>query len=319
MPAVTADPETLPRLGGFSSSDKPRPVVQISTAPEGKEGDGFPVRRAFAGIHFADLDPFIHMDQMGPIQYGPNEARGTDWHPHRGFETVTYIMDGAFEHQDTHGGGGLIKDGDTQWMTAGSGLLHIEKPPNDLVDEGGLFHGIQLWVNLPAKDKMLPPRYQSIEKDQITLGTDNGGHTIIRLIAGSMGKLQGPGQTFTPITLAHVTVRARGAAVLPWPSDHNCLVYVLGGKGTVGAEGRHVREGQLARFGAGDTVTLSASPEQDLDVLMLGGQPIGDPVEHYGPFVMNTREELSQAVMDFNLGKMGSIPKDGLRVYRGRS
>ncbi len=319
MPAVTADPDTLPRLGGFSSSDKPRPVVQISTAPEGKEGDGFPVRRAFAGLHFGDLDPFIHMDQMGPVQYGPNEARGTDWHPHRGFETVTYIMDGAFEHQDSHGGGGLIKDGDTQWMTAGSGLLHIEKPPNDLVDQGGLFHGIQLWVNLPAKDKMLPPKYQSIEKDQITLGTDHGGHTVIRLIAGSMGKLQGPGTTFTPITMAHVTVRAKGAAVLPWPTDYNCLVYVLGGKGTVGAEGRHVHEGQLARFGAGDTVTLSASPEQDLDVLLLGGRPIGDPVEHYGPFVMNTREELSQAVMDFNLGKMGSIPQDGLRVYRGRA
>ena len=171
MPAITADTLILPRLPIVDSAAIDRPVRSITTGPTGFEGEGFPVRRAFAGATHADIDPFIMMDQMGEVNYAPYEARGTDWHPHRGFETVTYIMDGTFLHQDTHGGGGVITDGGTQWMTAGGGILHIETPPEELVVKGGLFHGVQIWVNLPARDKMIPPAYQNIEAQQLTLFT----------------------------------------------------------------------------------------------------------------------------------------------------
>src|SRR4051812_43647264 len=176
MPAVTADTLALPRISEPGPESRPRPVRSVTTAPRGFEGEGFPVRRAFAGVDLADLDPFIHMDQMGEVDYAPGEPRGTDWHPHRGFETVTYIIDGTFQHQDSHGGGGVISNGATQWMTAGGGILHIETPPEELVMSGGLFHGIQLWVNLPAKDKMVSPRYQNLEAGAVTLlsSTDGG-------------------------------------------------------------------------------------------------------------------------------------------------
>ena len=163
MPAVTADTLTLPRVPRAGLGDVERPVVSVTTAPQGFEGEGFPVRRAFAGIAPRLLDPFIMMDQMGEVEYAPGEPKGTSWHPHRGFETVTYIMDGAFQHQDSHGGGGMITDGATQWMTAGGGILHIETPPVELVKSGGIFHGLQLWVNLPGKDKMTTPAYQNLE------------------------------------------------------------------------------------------------------------------------------------------------------------
>src|SRR5437016_10481865 len=176
MPAVNADTLTLPHLPEPAAGAVERPVASVTAAPSGFEGEGFPVRRAFAGVPVEALDPFIHMDQMGAVDYGPGEPRGTDWHPHRGFETVTYIVDGTFQHQDSNGGGGLITDGATQWMTAGGGILHIETPPEDLVVSGGLFHGIQLWVNLPAKDKFIPAAYQPLEADQVVLlSSEDGG------------------------------------------------------------------------------------------------------------------------------------------------
>src|SRR6266550_6668341 len=185
MPAVTVDDIlVLPRIeepDATAAAD--RPVLSVTTAPSGFEGEGFPVRRAFAGVDLARLDPFNHMDQMGEVDYAPGEPKGTAWHPHRGFETVTYIIDGIFEHQDSHGGGGVITNGDTQWMTAGGGILHIEKPPEDLVMSGGLFHGIQLWVNLPKAQKWAPPRYQDIRGgDSALLSTADGG-ALIRVIA----------------------------------------------------------------------------------------------------------------------------------------
>ena len=183
----------------------------MTTAPSAHEGEGFPVRRAFAGVPVERLDPFIHMDQMGEVEYAPYEPKGTDWHPHRGFETVTYIIDGTFQHQDSHGGGGLITNGATQWMTAGSGILHIETPPEELVVSGGLFHGIQLWVNLPAADKMVAPRYQNLEADESVLLSSPDGGALVRLIAGDIAGHVGPGGTHTPITMAHATVaRAPG-------------------------------------------------------------------------------------------------------------
>ena len=321
MPAVTADTLVLPRLEPVDPSAVDRPVKSITTAPSGLEGEGFPVRRAFAGIPFADLDPFIMMDQMGEVNYAPYEPRGTDWHPHRGFETVTYIIDGTFLHQDTHGGGGVITDGGTQWMTAGGGILHIETPPEELVVKGGLFHGFQLWVNLPSRSKLTAPRYQNIEAGLVTLFTSPDASVLVRLIAGDIGPFHGPGSTHTPITVAHASIPAGSQLVLPWRRDNNALVYVLSGHGTVGTARSRIGKGQTAVFGAGDAVTIGGEGGDNestemMEVIILGGQPIGEPVAHYGPFVMNTREELVQAVEDFQSGGFGRIPADALRPFR---
>lgn len=315
MPAISADPRTLPHLE--SPTGVARPVRAVTTAPEGFEGEGFPVRRAFAGVPMAELDPFIHMDQMGPVIWPPMQAKGTDWHPHRGFETVTYILDGTFLHQDSHGGGGVISNGATQWMTAGSGILHIETPPEELVRSGGLFHGIQLWVNLPGRSKMLSPAYQNLEAEDVTLLASSDDAAIIRVIAGEIDGHKGPGSTHTPITIAHVTLSAGARVELPWNPEFNALAYGLEGVGTVGTEVASFGQGRLAVFGAGDTFVFQAGPEAPLDVLLLGGEPIGEPVAAQGPFVMNTREELLTAFEDFRAGRMGTIPAGGLQPFRG--
>ncbi len=317
MPAVTAETTTLPRVAaGIGARD--RMVRSITTAPQGHEGEGFPVRRAFYGVSLADLDPFIHMDQMGEINYAPYEPKGTPWHPHRGFETVTYMIDGTFLHQDSHGGGGVIQNGATQWMTAGRGILHIETPPEDLVIRGGLFHGIQLWVNLPSKSKMIAPAYQNLEGEQVKLLSSEDGGALIRLIAGDLGEHHGPGSTHTPIVMAHVTLAPGAQMTLPWNPGYNALAYVLSGSGAVGIEAHSVRTGQLAVFVDGDALTLRGGNTEALDVLLLGGQPIGEPVAAYGPFVMNTKAELQQAFEDFQRGLLGTIPEDGIQPFRGR-
>jgi redox-sensitive bicupin YhaK (pirin superfamily) len=316
MPAVTADTLTLPTID-VPAGVPDRPLRSVTTAPRGFEGEGFPVRRAFAGVDLADLDPFIHMDQMGEVDYAPGEPRGTDWHPHRGFETVTYMIDGTFQHQDSHGGGGLITNGATQWMTAGGGILHIETPPEELVRSGGLFHGVQLWVNLPSRDKMVAPRYQNLDAERVTLVASPDGGALIRLIAGDVAGHGGPGSTYTPITVAHATVSPGAQLVVPWREDFNALAYVLAGAGSAGAEQRPVESGQLAVFGPGGTLTFRGHTSHPLDILLLGGQPIREPVAAYGPFVMNTRAELVQAVEDFQAGRLGTIPADGLRPYHG--
>jgi quercetin 2,3-dioxygenase len=317
MPAVTVDDILLlPRIEAPDAAvAKDRPVLGVTTAPRGFEGEGFPVRRAFAGVDLRALDPFIHMDQMGEVDYAPGEPKGTAWHPHRGFETVTYIIDGTFIHQDSNGGGGVITNGDTQWMTAGGGLLHIEEPPEALVVSGGLFHGFQLWVNLPSALKMTPPRYQDIRAGQVALLSSPDGGSLVRIIAGDVAGHAGPGVTHTPITLLHATVEPGAELRLVWRPDFNALGYVLAGSGTVGADRRPVRTGQLAVFGPGDVLTFGAErrmdgPSDELDVLVLGGQPIREPVAAYGPFVMNTRAELAQAFEDFQAGRLGSIPAE---------
>ncbi len=315
MPAVTApNVLLLPRVAepdATASAD--RPVLAVTTAPSAYEGEGFPVRRAFAGVDLRRLDPFIHMDQMGEVDYAPGEPKGTSWHPHRGFETVTYIIDGTFRHQDSNGGGGLITNGDTQWMTAGGGILHIEEPPEELVVSGGLFHGFQLWVNLPASLKLTAPRYQDIRAGQVALLSSPDGGALVRVIAGQVAGHGGPGVTHTPITLLHATLQPGARLRLPWRPDFNALGYVLAGSGSAGAEQRPIRTGQLAVFGDGDAVTFTASGQADgpsagLDILVLGGQPIREPVAAYGPFVMNTRDELIQAFEDYQAGRLGSIP-----------
>jgi len=317
VPAVTvADPTTLPRV---STPDpltaRQRRVLAVTTAPSGLEGEGFPVRRAFAGMNPNYLDPFVHMDQMGEVEYAPGEPKGTPWHPHRGFETVTYIIDGTFRHQDSNGGGGLITNGDTQWMTAGSGILHIERPPDELVASGGLFHGLQLWVNLPSDQKWSPPRYQDIRAGSVALLTSDDAGALLRVIAGDVDGHHGPGITHTPISMAHVTINPGAKLVAPWPPGFNALAYVLAGQGTAGVEAAPVRTGQLVAFGDGDAVTLTADESQEsrapnLEVVLLGGRPIREPVAWYGPFVMNTNAEIEQALADYRAGRMGQIPAD---------
>jgi len=313
MPAVTVDDTlTLPRID-VPVEHRDRNVVSVTTAPHGFEGEGFPVKRAFAGVDLSLLDPFIHLDQMGEVEYAPGEPKGTPWHPHRGFETVTYMIDGIMEHQDSHGGGGVITDGDTQWMTAGSGILHIEAPPEHLVVSGGLFHGFQLWVNLPSKDKFLAPRYQDLRGSNVVLLSTPDGGALLRLIAGDLGDHRGPGDTHTPITMVHATISPGARITLPWRSDFNALAYVLNGEASFGLERRPARSGQLVVFDTGDAITIAADESQEsrspeIDVLLLGGRPIREPVAWYGPFVMNTRQELVDAFEDFQAGKLGRIP-----------
>jgi quercetin 2,3-dioxygenase len=315
MPAVTvSDLTVLPRVVANPTS-RPRRVKSVTTAPQGFEGEGFPVRRAFAGVDLADLDPFIHLDQMGEVEYAPGEPKGTPWHPHRGFETVTYIIDGIFDHKDNHGGGGTITNGDTQWMTAGAGILHIETPPEHLVMSGGLFHGFQLWVNLPAAKKWSAPAYQDLRARDVALLTSKDGTSLIRVIAGEVDGHQGPGSTQTPITLLHATIAPGAELRLPWRSDYNALVYTLNGHGTVGENRQPVQMGQLAVMTDGDTLIIQANNVQEsrspqMDVLILGGQPISEPVAWMGPFVMNTKREVLQAFEDFQKGLLGTVPAE---------
>ena len=308
MPAITVDDVlVLPRLPKLDPvATEYRAVRRLTTAPQGYEGEGFPVRRAFAGVPMPELDPFIHLDQMGSVDYGPGEPKGTPWHPHRGFETVTYMIDGIMDHQDSLGGGGSISNSDTQWMTAGSGILHLEAPPGQLVMSGGLFHGLQLWVNLPRAAKMIDPKYQDIRGKAAALLTTPDGGALIRVIAGEIAGHQGPGSTFTPINLAHVTMQPGARLDLPWQTDYNALVYALSGDGWVGAEMRPITLGQLATHGPGEAIRVEAKTE--LDLFIMGGQPIREPIAHYGPFVMNTRAELKQAFEDYQKGRLGVIP-----------
>jgi redox-sensitive bicupin YhaK (pirin superfamily) len=315
MPAVSVpDITILPRIPEPDPlAARQRPVRTVTTAPRGFEGEGFPVRRAFAGVDLAELDPFVHLDQMGEVEYAPGEPKGTPWHPHRGFETVTYMIDGTFEHSDSNGGGGVITNGDTQWMTAGAGILHIEKPPEALVVSGGLFHGFQLWVNLPRSLKWSAPRYQDIRAREVALVSSSDGGALVRVIAGDVAGHAGPGSTYSPMTLVHATLSPGAQLSLPWRADYNALVYVMAGQGGVGTQAHPVGTGQLAVFGEGNALTVSAAMPQEsrspvMDVLVLGGRPIREPVAWMGPFVMNTREEVMQAFADYQAGRLGSIP-----------
>jgi len=315
MPAITVDDiAVLPRIPEPDATvARQRDVRSVTSAPSGFEGEGFPVRRAFAGVALEDLDPFVHLDQMGEVEYAPGEPKGTPWHPHRGFETVTYMIDGTFEHSDSNGGGGVITNGDTQWMTAGAGILHIEKPPEALVQSGGLFHGFQLWVNLPASQKWSPPRYQDIRAGEVALVSSPDGGALVRVIAGDVAGHAGPGSTYSPMTLVHATLSPGAKLSLPWRPDYNALAYVMAGQGTAGTDGRPVRTGQLVVFGPGNALTVSASNDQEvrsttLEILILGGRPIREPVAWMGPFVMNTREEVMQAIADYQAGRLGTIP-----------
>ena len=291
-----------------------REVARVVPAKRTVEGAGFVVWRPFpGGIDSHLADPFFLLDQLGPVDYAPHEAVGAPWHPHRGFETVTYVLDGYIEHHDSNGGGGVIGPGDTQWMTAGSGILHDEVPTQAFLRGGGRSHGVQLWVNLPAALKFTPPRYQAIEKDDLTVLSSPDGGALVRLIAGSLGEHAGPGVTHTPITYAHASVRPGAQLEVPWDPSFSAMAYVLTGHGFAGAERRPLDEHELALFGPGDSIVIEAADQQpdespDLEVLLLGGLPIREPIAHYGPFLMNTRQQIVEAIDDFNHGRMGTVP-----------
>jgi quercetin 2,3-dioxygenase len=311
MPAVTADTLSLPRVRALpETTTRWRPVGKVVTAHRQLEGEGFVVRRPFPGMDLSLADPFLLLDHLGAVEYAPGEAKGAPWHPHRGFETVTYIIDGAMEHQDSTGGGGLITDGATQWMTAGSGVFHSELPPQDFVARGGLFHGVQLWVNLPRALKWTPPRYQDIGSHDVALLSSEDGGALLRVIAGEVDGHRGPGAVRTPITYLHATVSPGARLRLPWPSEFNAMVYVLAGRGTVGPEHRPLDEGQLAVLGPGEALTMRAADSQPVasapgwEILVLGGLPLREPVARYGPFVMNTRAEIIEALEDFERGTL---------------
>lgn len=320
MPAATTDNIlALPRIP--DPGDAPdRAVVKTVSAPSHREGAGFMVRRPFpgAGVTFRDADPFLLLDHLGAVEYAPGEAKGAPWHPHRGFETVTYMIDGAMQHRDSQGGGGVITDGATQWMTAGAGILHDELPTEEIVVHGGLFHGTQLWVNLPKTLKMTPPRYQAIESDAVRLLTSSDGSVLVRLIAGRLAGFEGPGVTWTPITYLHATIFPGSRLRIPWPERFNAMAYALAGRGFAGTEHRPFAEGMLAVFGgSGGALTVTADESQDsrapnLEVLLMGGQPIREPVFAYGPFVMTTHEEIAKAFEDFQSGRMGQIPVEAI-------
>jgi quercetin 2,3-dioxygenase len=320
MPAITAtDLLVLPRVERPAPTAAWRAVTRVVPAQHVKEGAGFEVWRPFPGaLSMQDADPFLLLDQLGPTVNAPNEAKGAPWHPHRGFETVTYLLDGEVTHHDSNGGGGTIGEGDTQWMTAGAGILHDELPSEATFARGGLSHGVQLWVNLPSALKFTPARYQAITKDNLVLLTSHDGGVLIRVIAGSLAGHDGPGVTHTPITYSHATIEPGAGLDLPWRPDFSAMVYVLAGQGFAGREARPIRDHDLVLFGPGDAVTLRADEHQvgrdveltsgRLDVLLLGGARIGESIAHYGPFVMNTRAEILTALDDYQAGRMGVIP-----------
>lgn len=323
MPAVTVEnPLVLPRLPQVAAEAAARPVLTVVGAHHQREGAGFEVWRPFPGeLSLRDADPFLLLDQGGPTDYPPNEAVGAPWHPHRGFETVTYVLDGEISHHDTNGGGGVIREGDTQWMTAGSGILHDELPTERVFRGGGLVHVVQLWVNLPASLKMTPPRYQAITGGELTLVASADGAALLRIIAGNIGSFHGPGSTHTPITYAHLTISPDAEVRVPWNPAFTTMAYVLQGRGYAGPDNRPLGDHELAVFGPGDYVTLRAAKSQSgdataMDVLLLGGLPIGEPIAHYGPFVMNTTEEIVQTIDDYQRGKLGIIPADQMGPRR---
>ena len=275
------------------------------------------VRRALPQRSRRTVGAWCFADHFGPTEAADGMAIGP--HPHIGLQTVTWLVEGGLLHKDSLGTEQPIRPGQLNLMTAGHGIAHAEE--SLWRGHVGTTHGIQLWVNLPAADKFLAPRYQDLEADQVQLLASDDAGALLRVVAGEVDGHRGPGSTFTPITFAHATITPGSQLSLPWRPDFNALVYVLSGRGTVGAEGRPIEGGQLAVLGAGDRITVAADAGQDsnrpaMEVLLLGGEPIREPVVQYGPFVMNTKEELVQALEDYQAGRLGVIPPDALMPHR---
>jgi redox-sensitive bicupin YhaK (pirin superfamily) len=287
-----------------------RTVAGVINSVETLEGAGFLVRRPFPKSSFSEFDPFLLLDELGPINLKPGQAKGAPDHPHRGFETVSYVLDGRLEHKDSAGHAGLLNPGDVQWMTAGAGVVHSEMPESMFTQTGGRLHGIQLWVNLPQRDKMMPPRYQEIPAAHIPVAQTEDGSVTVRVIAGEALGAKAVIQTRTPITYLHFTLQPGATMIQPVPKEYNAFVYVLEGAGLFGTEPAPGDDGQMVLFSQdGEDVVLSnpADAQRPLDLLLIAGVPLNEPVVRYGPFVMNTEAEIIQAIDDYQEGRMGRI------------
>jgi quercetin 2,3-dioxygenase len=288
-----------------------RKVESVITAHRQLEGGGFVVRRPFPTAGLDLVDPFLLLDEMGPAEYGPGEAKGAPDHPHRGFETVTYMLEGQFEHEDSAGNRGTIAAGDVQWMTAGRGVVHSEMPAAPIRQRGGRIHGFQLWVNLPAHDKMMAPRYQEVPASRIPQGATPDGRARVRVIAGEALGVRAVIDTRTPILYQDWSLLPGALVGQPVAEGHQAFVYVFEGSAEVGREGRTLRDGQAGLLGPGDAVRLAvpASAPAPARLLLLAGQPLREPVARYGPFVMNTEAEIRQALSDYRSGRFAQIQR----------
>ena len=288
---------------------KLRPVREIVDGVQTLEGGGFPVRRPFPTERLDGVDPFLLLDQMGPVDWPPGEAIGAPDHPHRGFETVTYLLEGKLEHKDSKGNVAYLGPGDVQWMTTGSGVIHSEVPDAEFKRRGGRVHGFQIWVNLPARDKMMSPRYQDVPAADIPQAESEDGRVKVRIVAGESLGAQAVIDTRTPISFLHFTVKPGGSIDQPVPAEHNAMAYVFSGEARIGPESAAVREGQLAVFAPGEVARIAVAPDAagPAELLLLSGVPLNEPVARYGPFVMNTDQEIEQAITDYQQGRFGEI------------
>jgi len=296
--------------GEETSAERRRTVSGIVNSIETLEGAGFLVRRPFPKATFSDFDPFLLLDEMGPMEVPPGEAKGAPDHPHRGFETVTYMLSGDMEHKDSRGHAGRLRPGDVQWMTAGAGVIHAEMPAAEFARTGGRMHGFQLWVNLPQRDKMMNPRYQEIPASQIPKATSADGLVKVSVIAGEAMGAKAVIETRTPIIYLHYRIKPGGAATAKVPRAYNAFAYIIEGDGLFGAEGERAGDGQMVLFAQdGDEVRIEnpADAKATLEILFIGGVPLNEPIARYGPFVMNTEGEIRQAIDDYREGRMGAI------------
>ncbi|MEP0755479.1 pirin family protein [Trichocoleus sp. Lan] len=287
-----------------------RTVAGIINSVETLEGEGMLVRRPFPKSAFSHFDPFLLLDELGPVDFEPGQAKGAPDHPHRGFETVSYVLEGRLEHKDSQGHAGQLGAGDVQWMTAGAGVVHSEMPEREFARTGGRLHGLQLWVNLPRQDKMMKPRYQEISAGQIPTAQTDDGLVTVKAIAGEALGVKSAIATQTPIMYLHFTLQPGGTVVQPVPKEYNAFIYVLDGEGLFGADKERAGDGQMVLFAQdGEEVAISnpSDARSPLDVLLIAGVPLNEPVVRYGPFVMNTQAEIVQAIEDYRNGRMGSI------------
>jgi redox-sensitive bicupin YhaK (pirin superfamily) len=294
------------------SNTKARSVAMIVPAHHQLEGAGFGVFRPFPTAGFDMLDPFLMLDEKEPEIHQPGSAKGAPDHPHRGFETVSYVLDGETEHCDSLGNRDVIGTGDVQWMTAGDGIVHSEMPSTRIQTEGGRVHGFQLWVNLPAALKRTQPRYQALSADELPRAEGEGWAAIV--IAGDVFGVQGPARTHTPVVYAHVTIEPAAGLSIALPADHQAGIYVFGGTALAGAASTPVGHRDLAVFEPGDgaiTVAAPSDAERPTEALLMAGRPLNEPVARYGPFVMNTRAEIVEAIEDYQAGRMGQIDPAG--------
>src|SRR5215211_4331450 len=287
-----------------------RTVAGVVNGIETFEGAGFLVRRPFPQASFSEFDPFLLLDEMGPMELGPAQAKGAPDHPHRGFETVTYLLSGEMQHKDSRGHAGRLRPGDVQWMTAGAGVVHSEMPSAEFTRTGGRMHGFQLWVNLPKRDKMMKPRYQEIPGLQIPKTTSADGLVSVSVIAGEAMDQKAVIETRTPIIYLHYSIKPGGVATQQISSTYNTFAYVVDGEGLFGGEREPAKDGQMVLFAQdGDEVRIEnpGDAKATLDILLTGGMPLNEPIARYGPFVMNTEGEIRRAFEDYRLGRMGEI------------